>query len=523
MNNIYELDDEVSGPFPRVLLISAGASHSVALLSGNTVCSWGRGEDGQLGHGDAEDRLIPTHLTALDNLDIVSVTCGADHTIAFAKSSSQVYSWGWGDFGRLGHGNSSDLFTPQPIKALQGLSIKQIACGDSHCLAVTMDGQVLSWGRNQNGQLGLGTSEDSLVPQKIQAFQGIPIKMVAAGAEHTAAVTEDGKLYGWGWGRYGNLGLGDRNDRLIPEKEVEMVMVACGWRHTISVSDSGSLYTYGWSKYGQLGHGNFEDHLVPHKLEALQGSSIAQISGGWRHTMALTTDGKLYGWGWNKFGQVGVGDYVDHCSPLQVRFPLEQRVAQISCGWRHTIAITEHRNVFSWGRGTNGQLGLGESKDRNIPMIIEALSVDGASGKQIETPNVDVSSGKSWVSPSERYAVVPGETVQLSGSDVSVPEKENDVKRLTSSTSATTASPANARDRGSKTRTEPAGNKASKRLQWGIGDRKYCEIRKKERLIPFSKNSKSSAILIELTSCLAKLVAWFISQSTACQRCAFLG
>uniref|UniRef100_A0A6N2MSQ6 Protein kinase domain-containing protein n=1 Tax=Salix viminalis TaxID=40686 RepID=A0A6N2MSQ6_SALVM len=146
------------------------------------------------------------------------------------------------------------------------------------------------WGRNQNGQLGLGTTEDSLVPQKIQAFQGVSIKLVAAAAEHTAAVTEDGELYGWGWGRYGNLGLGDRNGELTCHNESslgiltvnarkknlklgdKMIMVACGWRHTISVSSSGGLYTYGWSKYG---HGDFEDHLTPHKVEALRGSSIS--------------------------------------------------------------------------------------------------------------------------------------------------------------------------------------------------------------------------------------------------------
>ncbi|KAL0343235.1 UNVERIFIED_CONTAM: Ultraviolet-B receptor UVR8 [Sesamum angustifolium] len=389
--------DAVSGPIRRVLLISAGASHSVALLSGGVVCSWGRGEDGQLGHGDAEDRFSPTQLSALDGQEIVSVTSGADHTTAYSESQLQVYSWGWGDFGRLGHGNSSDLFTPQPIKALQGLRIKQIACGDSHCLAVTMEGEVQSWGRNQNGQLGLGNIEDSLVPRKIEAFQGISVKMVAAGAEHTAAVTEDGELYGWGWGRYGNLGLGDRDDRLVPGKVStiqgeKMVLVACGWRHTISVSSSGSLYTYGWSKYGQLGHGDFEDHLIPHKLEALSEHRISQISGGWRHTMAVTADGVLYGWGWNKFGQVGVGNNVDHCSPAQVKFPLDQKVVNISCGWRHTLAVTERQNVFSWGRGTNGQLGHGDSVDRNIPKIIEALSTDGSSGRHIEASKVDVSS-----------------------------------------------------------------------------------------------------------------------------------
>lgn len=431
---------EATSPVRRVLFISAGASHSIALLSGTVVCSWGRGEDGQLGHGDAEDRLSPTQLSALDGHEIVSVTCGADHTTAYSEARTEVYSWGWGDFGRLGHGNSSDLFTPKPIKALHGLRIRQIACGDSHCLAVTMEGEVQSWGRNQNGQLGLGTTEDSLVPQKIQAFEGISIKMVAAGAEHTAAVTEDGELFGWGWGRYGNLGLGDRNDRLVPQKVSsvdgdKMVMVACGWRHTISVSSLGELYTYGWSKYGQLGHGDFEDRLVPHRLEALHGDYISQISGGWRHTMALTTDGKLYGWGWNKFGQVGVGDNVDHCSPIQIKFPQDQKVIQISCGWRHTLAVTDKQNVFSWGRGTNGQLGHGESVDRNTPTILEALSVDGCSGQQIESSNFDSSSGKTWVSPTERYAIVPDEPVQGpstsvrgNGSDANVPE--NDVKRL---------------------------------------------------------------------------------------------
>lgn len=428
-------------PIRRILIISAGATHSVALLSGDVVCSWGRGEDGQLGHGDAEDRMLPTQLSALDGHEITSVTCGADHTTAFSESRMQVYSWGWGDFGRLGHGNSSDLFTPQPVKALQGLRIKQIACGDSHCLAVTMEGEAQSWGRNQNGQLGLGNTEDSLLPQKISAFQGVSVKMVAAGAEHSAAITEDGELYGWGWGRYGNLGLGDRNDRLVPQKVSStdgenMVLVACGWRHTISVCSNGGVYTYGWSKYGQLGHGDFEDHLIPHKLEALRDKFISQISGGWRHTMALTSDGNLYGWGWNKFGQVGVGDNVDHCSPAQVRFPDDQKVIQVSCGWRHTLAVTESHNVFSWGRGTNGQLGDGESTDRNIPTIVKTLSVDGSNGQQIESSKVDSSTGKVSVSPIERYAVVPDDNVQVegagsvpgNGTDISVPQ--SDVKRM---------------------------------------------------------------------------------------------
>ncbi|KAL6498089.1 Ultraviolet-B receptor uvr8 [Orobanche gracilis] len=289
----------------------------------------------------------------------------------------------------------------------------------------------------------LGPQRILLYPKALKLSSGISVKMVAAGAEHTAAVTEDGELYGWGWGRYGNLGLGDRDDRLVPGKVStyegeKMVLVACGWRHTISVSSSGSLYTYGWSKYGQLGHGDFEDHLIPHKLEALRESRISQISGGWRHTMAVTSDGILYGWGWNKFGQVGVGDNIDHCSPVQVKFPHDQEVVTISCGWRHTLAVTKRQNVFSWGRGTNGQLGHGDSVDRNVPTIIEALGMDGSIGQHLEASNVDISSGflsaeKTWVSPTQRYAVVPHENVSMTtfggnGNDISVPE--NDVKRM---------------------------------------------------------------------------------------------
>ncbi|OEL29951.1 Ultraviolet-B receptor UVR8 [Dichanthelium oligosanthes] len=394
-----EMDSVMAAPDappPVVVLVSAGASHSVALLTGNALCSWGRGEDGQLGHGDVEDRLVPTVLSGFDAPGITSVICGADHTTAYSEEELQVYSWGWGDFGRLGHGNSSDVVTPQPVKALQGLKIKQIACGDSHCLAVTMAGEVQSWGRNQNGQLGLGTTEDSLLPQKIQAFEGVRVKMIAAGAEHTAAVTEDGDLYGWGWGRYGNLGLGDRNDRLLPEKvssvEAEkMVLIACGWRHTVTVSESGNLYTYGWSKYGQLGHGDFEDHLVPHKLEALKDSTISQISGGWRHTMALTAEGKLYGLG-----------------------KLELATMM--------IIVPQYRFIFQ--------------RNRNTPVLIDAISPDGSGCKKLESSTAAPFTAKVWVSPSERYAIVPDENVPKSGegttrgngADANVPE--NDVKRM---------------------------------------------------------------------------------------------
>eukprot|EP00850_Spirogloea_muscicola_P008974 SM000049S16745 [mRNA] locus=s49:427660:430897:- [translate_table: standard] len=413
-------EDATSADAQVVLALSAGASHSVALLTGDLVCSWGRGEDGQLGHGDANERHLPTIVAGLEGAAISSVTCGADHTTAYSQDTRTVYSWGWGDFGRLGHGNSTDVFYPQPIKLLGGLSIKQIACGDCHCLAITGDGEVHGWGRNQNGQLGLGDTEDSLVPRTLPGFDGVRMKMLSAGAEHTVAVSEDGRLYGWGWGRYGNLGLGDRRDRLLPEEvqsvqEERMEMVACGWRHTIAVASSGAIYTYGWSKYGQLGHGDFEDQLVPTRVAALADKKITKISGGWRHTVAIDSEGKLFAWGWNKFGQVGVGNTDDHNLP------------QLVTSFADQIHLLSAESIFCflWMEAHYCLHGT------STPKRIESLSTDGQACRQIERP-VSNGSGPSLRLLPHRDAVVPGETMvetmaaePLPASDASVPNADS--------------------------------------------------------------------------------------------------
>ncbi|KAG8064559.1 hypothetical protein GUJ93_ZPchr0004g39967 [Zizania palustris] len=396
-------------PPPAVVLVSAGASHSVTLLAGNVLCSWGRGEDGQLGHGDAEDRLVPTVLSGFDAPGITSVICGADHTTAYSEDEQQVYSWGWGDFGRLGHGNSTDVFTPQPVKALQGIKIKQIACGDSHCLAVTMAGEVQSWGRNQNGQLGLGTTEDSPLPQKIQAFEGVCVKMIAAGAEHTAAVTEDGDLYGWGWGRYGNLGLGDRNDRLVPEKvsAVEgekMVLVACGWRHTITVSSSDLCPRF------QV-DGGIQWHL--HQMENFMVGDGTSLDKSELVTILITV------------------------SQYRLSFQRNRMLPRLLAGGGILLHL-QKRKMFSHGGGVLVDNSVtGEIVDRNTPVMIDALSPDGPGSKKLEPSTAVPFTAKIWVSPSERYAIVPDEKVPRSGegtargngsADANVPE--NDVKRM---------------------------------------------------------------------------------------------
>eukprot|EP00877_Chromochloris_zofingiensis_P008815 jgi/Chrzof1/4187/Cz14g02070.t1 len=353
--------------------------------------------------------MQPKAIHELLNEDISSVACGAEYTLAFSRTRQQVYSWGWGDFGRLGHGDSNDVFMPQQIAFFSGMPIKQVACGDTHTLAITDDGALYSFGRNQNGQLGHGNTSDVLSPKLVEGLKCKVVTSIAAGAEHTVAATQDGEVYSWGWGRYGNLGDNDRCDRHVPTlvtalDTVKIMTVACGWRHSAAVSDDGRVYTFGWSKYGQLGHGDYSDRLIPTEVTALAGKPITLVAGGWRHTMAADAHGRTYAWGWNKFGQLGLGDTQDRPEPAEIVNLSGSHVHLLACGWRHTLAATEDGMVYSWGRGVNGQLGHGDEIDVHVPKKLEGLSKG-----TLKTADIiaTATAPGGYVAPADRYAVVP--------------------------------------------------------------------------------------------------------------------
>lgn len=254
----------------RVLSVDCGSSHSLALVrteEGNTlVVSWGRGEDGQLGHGDPDEKVVPHAIYQLIQAKISDIYCGAEYSVAVSREDMKIYTWGWGDFGRLGHSNCNDVFLPSPIESLSGVKIQSVSCGDTHTLVITDGGKVMSFGRNQNGQLGIGTIDDSYQPREVSSLNQEFVTAISCGAEHSICCTKEGKVFSWGWGRYGNIGDGETIDRHTPVlvkglDGVKIEKVACGWRHSIAIDRSGAVYSWGWSKYGQLGHG---DQLYVH-------------------------------------------------------------------------------------------------------------------------------------------------------------------------------------------------------------------------------------------------------------------
>ncbi|KAI3438258.1 hypothetical protein D9Q98_000694 [Chlorella vulgaris] len=396
---------------PRVIGLACGSSHSLALIStptGSIVLSWGRGEDGQLGHGDAEDRQEPQAVFSLIGRGVSVVHCGAEYSLAVAEAEKQIYSWGWGDFGRLGTGDVKDVFIPCPLPAMTGRQVASVACGDTHTLVATAAGELFAFGRNQNGQCGLGSIQDCVVPQLVTALQGKHVTRVACGAEHSMCATAEGEVYCWGWGRYGNIGDGESQDRHLPTKAkglsgIKVAQVACGWRHSIAVDAEGAMYTWGWAAYAQLMHGDRTDQYVPKRVEAVR--HVALVAGGWRHTLAADREGRVYACGWNKFGQCGVGSTEDVVTPQQVQGLDGERVVQLKSGWKHTLAVTDSGKLYSWGRNVNGQLGHSGMQDSREPKELTALSrgnINIEAFTQRARPVVAYG-----VAPSDRYAVVP--------------------------------------------------------------------------------------------------------------------
>eukprot|EP01025_Chloroclados_australasicus_P025419 TRINITY_DN2539_c0_g1_i1.p2 TRINITY_DN2539_c0_g1~~TRINITY_DN2539_c0_g1_i1.p2 ORF type:complete len:402 (-),score=54.71 TRINITY_DN2539_c0_g1_i1:677-1882(-) len=362
----------------QVVGIACGSAHSAALIDNGMVLTWGRGEDGQLGHGDAEDRTTPTVVAGLTDVKPQSIVCGAEFMAILCADEPQVYSWGWGDFGRLGHGNNEDSLIPRPLPFFQGIRIQQVCCGDSHTVIVTKEGELYTFGRNQNGQLGLGHNFDQFNPNLVSSLQKKKIKEAACGAEHTIAVAEDGEVFGWGWGQYGNLGDGERHDRWQPTQVqgltgVKLQQISCGWRHNLALSQDGIMFVWGWNKYGQLGTGDNQDR--PTAVPVAQGiGKVCLIAGGWRYSMCVDDDGNVYAWGWNKFGQLGLGHSRSCVSPQIVPALQEHNIQLLACGWRHSMAIAGNGDFYVWGRGSYGRLGLGNEDDQLVPVQMDLLS-----------------------------------------------------------------------------------------------------------------------------------------------------
>jgi len=380
---------------------SQGSGHDDGDALGD-VFIWGEGiGDGVLGGGTHRigsgfgvktDSLLPKALESAVVLDVQDIACGGRHA-ALVTKQGEIFSWGEESGGRLGHGVDSDVLHPKLIDALSNTNIELVACGEYHTCAVTLSGDLYTWGDETYnfGLLGHGNEVSHWVPKRVNGpLEGIHVSSISCGPWHTAVVTSSGQLFTFGDGTFGVLGHGDRKSVSIPReveslKGLRTVRAACGVWHTAAVVEvmvgnssssncsSGKLFTWGDGDKGRLGHGDKEAKLVPTCVAALVEPNFCRVVCGLSLTVALTTSGHVYTMGSPVYGQLG-NPQADGKLPARVEGKLSKNIVEeIACGAYHVAVLTSKTEVYTWGKGANGRLGHGDTDDRNSPTLVDAL------------------------------------------------------------------------------------------------------------------------------------------------------
>ncbi|XP_057791578.1 ultraviolet-B receptor UVR8 isoform X2 [Salvia miltiorrhiza] len=366
---------------------------------------WGNGDFGRLGLGNLKSQWRPKPIlpSAFGDQSLKEVASGGAHTL-FLTENGDVYATGLNDFGQLGISETQDYSTNKELlTTLSSITrhaklFLELGAILSKGLFVrcSEDGELYLWGKNANGQLGLGKKAQRIVPLpcKVQCLDGVAIRTISLGFEHSIAITDNGEALSWGGGESGRLGHGHESSilgfqkssreytpRLIKSLEgVQVKSVSAGMLHSACISD-GSVYVFGEKELGKWGFGKAKNVTTPSTISTLPFSD--EVACGAYHTCVITNGGELYSWGSNENGCLGIGCTNVSYSPERVQGSLlTQPVIKVSCGWKHTAAVSGgHGYTWGWG-GSNGtfqddghspggQLGQGDDIDYVEPMLLD--------------------------------------------------------------------------------------------------------------------------------------------------------
>jgi alpha-tubulin suppressor-like RCC1 family protein len=381
-------------PLSGAVSITAGLAHACALLASGSVSCWGSNSNGEVGPPTTSPySTTPAPVSAFNNAvenfapitDVVAIAAGEYHTCALTTLGA-VECWGDDSFGQLGDGEAggNTLTAYGPYFAFI-IGATAIAAGGTHSCAVTLGANTKCWGSNEFGELGNGGS-GGLVPAAVLDSNYVPITgvvAVAAGQNHTCALSTSGGVRCWGDGTYGQLGTVSNGIQVTAITTVEengaplagVTGIAAGATHTCALTANGEVRCWGRNQLGQLGQG-LDDAIPQSVLGLTQGAP--PISAGYYHTCARTSAGGVKCWGDNYGGQVGVP-----FPPVVVAAAVDVvdagnapvgGIAAVSAGYFHTCARTTANGAECWGSNYRGALGNNSALSSSAPVSV----VDGS-------------------------------------------------------------------------------------------------------------------------------------------------
>jgi len=334
-----------------------------------TVWGWGANTYGQLGDGTTTSKLTPVQAFGLT--DVTDVAAGFQHSLAL-KQDGTVWAWGINGNGQIGNsevsnlGNTANQTTPQKIEGLTG--VKAIAAGINHSFALTQDGAIWAWGYNDGGQLGDNTKVSVWKPKKVSP-EGVTFVAVSSGVNHSLALDDQKNVWAWGTNNHGQFGDGTYNSKGVPTKIADLTGVTAieaGFGYSVVLKEDGTVWACGLNDGGQLGNWYREMVTKPYQVAGLTG--ITEISANkYRrpgHSLAVKNDGTVWLFGSNEFGQLGDGTTALRHEPVRVGSIVTNAVS-VSAGGDFSLAVKDDGTVLSWGKNNVGQLGDGTTANHS--------------------------------------------------------------------------------------------------------------------------------------------------------------
>lgn len=362
--------------------IFSGNSTVMGQKSNGSLWGWGLNYSGELGDGSSIYRATPTQIgsgtswatACASTLMQVSMASVSSYNVAL-KTDGTLWSWGQNAQGQLGQGNNTNLSTPTQVGALATWS--KISCGTGgHVLAIKSDGTLWAWGHNGSGRLGDGTTAQRTSPVQIGALT--TWSKVSAGQGYSAAIKTDGTLWAWGANGSGQLGNGTTTNQTTGPVQIgndtdwAQVVVSNGAYgqsgvHTLAIKTNGTLWAWGANTYGQLGDGTTTQQLSPVQIGT--GTNWANVIIRGKSSFARKTDGTLWSWGDNTQSQLGQGDSVSRSVPTQIG--TDNNWTGIA---GQLFATKTNGSLWGWGPNDAGILGITSNLSKAPAQILAASS-----------------------------------------------------------------------------------------------------------------------------------------------------
>eukprot|EP00262_Sarcandra_glabra_P007589 TRINITY_DN20487_c0_g1_i1.p1 TRINITY_DN20487_c0_g1~~TRINITY_DN20487_c0_g1_i1.p1 ORF type:complete len:397 (+),score=64.11 TRINITY_DN20487_c0_g1_i1:104-1294(+) len=293
-----------------------------------------------------------------------------------------ILAWGSGEDGQLGIGNSEEKDWVCSLKALHNEHVSALVAGSRNSLAICDNGKLYTWGWNQRGTLGHAPeTKTESIPSQVKSLANVNIVQAAIGGWHCLAVDDQGRAYAWGGNEYGQCGEEPerkddnskalRRDIVIPQRCAPKLSVRqVAAGGTHSVVLTNDGHVWTWGQ--PWPPGDIKQISTPVRVQGLE--KVRLIAVGAFHNLALLEEGILWAWGNNEYGQLGTGDTQPRSQPILVQGLAGLTLVDIAAGGWHSTALTEEGEVYAWGRGEHGRLGFGDDKSsKMVPQRVQLL------------------------------------------------------------------------------------------------------------------------------------------------------